>query len=731
MPASDAPARGPHIEVEHPSTGHVFTPTVVGNLQVTPAAGQLPDVTVPVPKDSKWRDLVDLDAPMRCWVDGEQRAVDQLEDVAVVDGKMELRGRGGLELLTRVQAEYDFQEIHTAAKNLVDANTSYQLDFPTPNTTITSGVRVLEATTTTELKRLLLDRERTDAYHVPSGAEPHQSCFTTEGEAFTEGNQTTGTSGTEENDGSYSDGTSASLYRGPNASGGPDYAEWEFTIGYTIPAAEFGAQVRDDADSNGSPAFQWYLIHDNGTRYNMDSLSNVGATFNLGWSEVALEGSTTYDLNFYEGPDLTRGTYRLGVEITDSNGNVDSYGYLVDVVAPYDTRFSYFFDDNNGGSSGYLDGPQLYPDAVDAPMDDAEVSQAVQKATLDVTIDDTSNGQALALSNDLGDTFSSGSNTSTFTHDFTNRGPTVRGKLTLSRYGSRTTATPQTGFKPQTVSEVRIDADLEDMPMVVNRSFDSQLRSVLQTFADEIAEFGWTLDYTTSPPTFSFVQDGDRTATVDESLLDVQDRTTTRERVEKAVIRGGAQDLSGNRIEVSHGTAVDLAKSNLLESTETVRDPETDTRYSRGQDYAIDYDAGTITAKSSGRLENGKIYAVDYRYKPVASYTASGVTNPVERVTDAPAATTSRGCAQIARTVVESLSTPQRIISVTIPPSAAGASTVEALAVAGLEDAGQTHTVQSIETSADGIELELGSRDDFFSEVQELNESLDSLSTRV
>lgn len=731
IPRRRIPDSGWYVEIDHPNTSTPLTPRIFDEPRVQPGVNGYPELSIPVPKDQAWRESAFEDAPMHVWKDGDRQAVDQLEDVAIVDDRMELRGRGGLELRERIQAEYEFEEIHVAAENLLSANTGYQLDITTPTTSITQNVRVQEASTDTELDRLLLDRRRTDAYHVDNGVKPRQSCWTTEGEAFDDGN-TTSTSATDENNSSYSDGTSAPLYRGPDATGGPDYAEWVFNLGYTIPAAEFGVQVRDDSDgANGASEFQWYLIHDNGNRYNMDSLSNLGAGLTLSWTEVALEGSTKYDLEYYEGPDLTPGTYRLGVEITNSGGNVDQYGILVDAVAPYDNRFSYFFDDDNGGSGGYLDGPEHYPDAIEAPMDDAETSEAVVGATIDVDIDDTGNNQALALSNDLGDSYTSGPNTSTFTHDFVDRGPTVRGRLTLSRWGSRTTATPQTGFKPQTVSAVRIDADLEDMPMVINRAYDAQLIQVLQSFADEIADFAFSFDYSTEPPTIQFVQAGDREQEIDPDLLSIDDRKTTRDRAERAVIRGSSQDVTGDRIEASHGNAVALAETSVLESSETVRDPDTEDKFSRGEDYAIDYEGGTITAKASGRLGDGEIYAVDYRFKPKASHTADGVTDPVEVVQDAPAATTVRGCGQIARKIVESFAGPQREVQVSVPPSAAGAEAVEAIAVAGLEDGGETMQIRDIRTTTKEMQIDLGTRERIEDVVQNLNDQIRSLGERV
>jgi len=68
-----------------------------------------------------------------------------------------------------------------------------------------------------------------------------------------------------------------------------------------------------------------------------------------------------------------------------------------------------------------------------------------------LTIDDTSGGQFIALSNDGGDTFLKSNNTNSTTANFTSPSRQVTSKIGLSRHGSRVDETPLEGYLPQQI----------------------------------------------------------------------------------------------------------------------------------------------------------------------------------------------------------------------------------------------------------------------------------------
>lgn len=312
-----------------------------------------------------------------------------------------------------------------------DADSSGEWDEIVPP--ISAGTP-LEITSTGELKTLPI-------------------CWTTEGENFNDAN-TTSTSATEEDNADYSGGTSAPLYRGPNASGGPDYAEWNFTVEHEIAASDFAVQVRDDADSDGASAFYWELVHTNGNTYQMEEMNNVGAGLALGWTKLP-----TYDGNGYNGPDLPPGEYTLRCEITDSNSNVDATGLLVDVVAPYDeSRETELTFDDTVDSNGYLSGPELYSELVETSLETAETRRKVSEATFSLMANSVANSFYVELAND-GATYTRVNNADSGTVNFSSEETSVDTNIGLSRYGSRTTATPTTGFNGQEIADWLLYAD--------------------------------------------------------------------------------------------------------------------------------------------------------------------------------------------------------------------------------------------------------------------------------
>lgn len=266
-----------------------------------------------------------------------------------------------------------------------------------------------------------------------------QVCFTTEGEDFTNASGDVGIAGNP-----YSGGE----LRAVDTAGAT--IEWEFTPEYDIPAGELGIQVRDDdggagTGSDGIAAFEWRFEGDL-----VDENPNTGGNFLLGWSDIA---DGFYSGVAWNSPALDAGTtYTISVECTDGGALSDQYG--IDVIAPYDKRFEsdLFFDDDNGGSGGFLDGPELFPSVVDVSFATATTRRNITEANFTSTWNDTSNNQYVELAND-GSTFTRFNNADTGSVTFASPDKGVDTNIGLSRYGSRTTATPQQGFNGQAIQD--------------------------------------------------------------------------------------------------------------------------------------------------------------------------------------------------------------------------------------------------------------------------------------
>jgi hypothetical protein len=225
---------------------------------------------------------------------------------------------------------------------------------------------------------------------------------------------------------------------------------WEYTPEYTIPAGEFDIAVRDDDGgagdgSEGVAAFEWRF---NGER--IEGLDSTGANLNLGWSFLSTQ---EYDGPTWNPPELEAGTtYTIELECTDGGDPSDQYA--VDVIAPYDSRYEtdLDFDNTNDGSGGYLDGPELYPSLVDVTFNTATTRRNITEARFASAWNDTSGLQYVELAND-GSTFTRFNNADSGTATFASPEQGVDTNIGLSRYGSRTTATPQQGFNGQAIQD--------------------------------------------------------------------------------------------------------------------------------------------------------------------------------------------------------------------------------------------------------------------------------------
>ncbi|WP_323192424.1 hypothetical protein [Halostella sp. PRR32] len=403
--------------------------------------------------------------------------------------------------------------------------------------TVRSGTVVQDATTASELLEVFSIPDETPAKVHLSGDYLHttQTCWTQEGE---NADRMSGATTDPDAKSTYSGGQCARL----DDLG--DSAEWDFSVDHTIPGSDFGVSVRDDEGTDGINGVQWYVIID-GTRHDIDQ-SQSGSSIILSWSEV---GDGKYDTSAgYDGGDVPSGTHTLGVECVD--GGTSSEWYRVDVVAPYDKRFNYFWDNDNGGSGGYLDGPETHPDSVTVKGAVEGSEWNIPAAKLDISIDDASGSQALAMTNDGGANWSESSNTSLLSVDFTTVGTTIQGRVTLSRYGSRTTATPQQGFKSQRVSSWTLSIDENDLPVIDDSEFTGSYFEILQQL-HERGGYLWTVDFAEASLPVTSAQPGQLSGSADwtrngDPQVGFNDRAYAN-----VVTVFGAKDDTGNRLTVT------------------------------------------------------------------------------------------------------------------------------------------------------------------------------------
>ena len=316
------------------------------------------------------------------------------------------------------------------------------------------------------------------------GLEVLQSCWPVRGQFYDTGRSTVSDF---RHDDAFVGGTAIALRTGPGVrdpevfdNGGIDYAEFEFELEYTIPSDMFGCFVRHTSHpDNGIPQIEWKLIrldedgeHDRAWIFDKHDRA-WDRRLEHRWQDLVRVGLSK---DTYTGPDLTPGTYRVAVEVTDSYGSQDRH-YIIDMVAPYDQRYiprSSFRQhwDQVHEPEGHLDGPQL-GGTVHIELEPFQSSYRITRARFESVWNDVGDDQAIRLSNDgetwrpigsaarnteaggalLGDTY----------------GTALSVRLTLnwsSRTGARQFRTPRFKYTAQRCESLRTYRWTDDLPVI-------------------------------------------------------------------------------------------------------------------------------------------------------------------------------------------------------------------------------------------------------------------------
>lgn len=313
-----------------------------------------------------------------------------------------------------------------------------------------------------------------------------QSCWTQEGESPDTSSFASIEESTEYSGDGSSDGTGVAAALADTN----EFIEFDFTTEHTIPEADLGLWFRAENTGGATPETTFYL---DGTQYTYISGSTDIERLPLQWRDWSDGGPVG---SGYSGGDLAPGTHTLRIEVTDG-----SFGgrTAVDLVAPADNRFSYNFDETPTTINGnnYMDGPELYPDSATLKLDTIKTSYNVTTADISSVWDDTSNNQSIAVTNDDGQSFVTGSNTQTLSANFSSAGRTVYVEFTLSRYGTRDNATPLEGFNGQAVDSYALEVDGNDLVVIDSLELSRNHFDNLQTLCN-YGDFIYVIEHDSS-----------------------------------------------------------------------------------------------------------------------------------------------------------------------------------------------------------------------------------------
>jgi len=152
------------------------------------------------------------------------------------------------------------------------------------------------------------------------------------------------------------------------------------------------------------------------------------------------------------------------VEVTQSGSDY----MTVDAAHARDNRDSFTFDDEP--VDGVIQGPEEYPGTVDIVLDDITSVEQVIAGELSVAMSNTEGGQAVAISNDQGETWIEATNSETVSGAFASATQQIRARVSLSGYSADPTTSPAQGDAGQSVDEIELRADLEDTPVLLDKN---------------------------------------------------------------------------------------------------------------------------------------------------------------------------------------------------------------------------------------------------------------------
>jgi hypothetical protein len=345
----------------------------------------------------------------------------------------------------------------------------------------------------------------------------------------------------------------AERVRDPSASGSTVVA-----TEYDIPAEHARAAVRYRAPDGATPRAEFRV---------------EGAVFH----ETAQDGAGPAGYEWRRGDIplsddvLPAGEQNVSVNVSASGANDERL--LVDVIVVYDDRFSYTFDDATDADD-LLAGPETRPDAVRVRPTVVETPARVTEIALTTTFDDTTGKQALATSLD-GETWDETANTQTVTNGYPS---SIReqayGRATLSRYGSRSTASPTEGYEGQALRDYTLTVSGDDPARIGDKQLEGDHMRNAQRL-HELAGMRFVVHHDPDEVTVESFAPGD---VVREAGFVVEDRTRkldARGYANDVTMRGAYDSTAGERLKATRSNAAEQARYGTWHYDETDTSLET------------------------------------------------------------------------------------------------------------------------------------------------------------
>jgi hypothetical protein len=268
-----------------------------------------------------------------------------------------------------------------------------------------------------------------------------------------------------------------------------------------------GNLISDGHELNFTANLDYTIPQDNvavAFRFRNPNDPDGDGTFEGATGEVLVDGTsfgTAFGDNFNDDYDWNKETSYSGGDISGSttvtinvqNDAPSGARTNMDAVVLYDDRFTYTFD-NTVDADNHLSGPELYPDKQDTRLDNATSQVNSKEVFVTTSWNDVSNNQEIRVGKkgDVNPVVQT--NTQTFTNTFTDFASAWFVEFQLSRYGSRDTASPTSGFKGQSIDSHAFEIDPDQIqPDAIGKTtsraiVDNPVQGVVLTESGQVTD---------------------------------------------------------------------------------------------------------------------------------------------------------------------------------------------------------------------------------------------------
>lgn len=400
---------------------------------------------------------------------------------------------------------YSNTPYYRAVKDYADTYTGFDWRVITPSPTTQSNDSRVEDTTlpNTDFGDLTtLDTNDPVYLDVASDTiKLAQTCFTTEGENATRESSSPAPVTLNDNDVAGEEYSSNEAIQLQDEG---SWVEYDFTLDYTLETSNQALKILDHIFLDGTSQFDGVVEFSlNGTKIGEIDTQESSSTA-LAWS----------DRDSVDSVELASGdTHTLRIELTTDRNN-NNASYVADVVAPYDSRYSYNFATSLDANDA-LAGPELYPDAYSFQLDEYQAARNIESARLDTSMNDTTGTQRYGLRPNRDDGYVYVDNDADPSVDFSASANDLYGQVLqvesrLGRFGSQST-TPTSGVSGQEIQDYKLYVTTNDLGVIGGREvFEGSHLENLQKM-HESGGLRWSMRYRkNSLPVTSF-EPGDET----------------------------------------------------------------------------------------------------------------------------------------------------------------------------------------------------------------------------